>query len=37
MKNPPQILIVDDDKDFQEVLATKFKASGFSVITADNG
>ena len=37
MKNPPQILIVDDDKDFLEVLATKFKGSGFSVITVDNG
>ncbi|MEK7554978.1 MAG: response regulator [Patescibacteria group bacterium] len=33
----PKILIVDDDKDFLEVLATKFTASGFNVVTADNG
>ena len=32
-----KILIADDDKDFQEVLAAKFKASGFTVVTADNG
>lgn len=37
MRNPPLILIVDDDKDFQDVLAAKFKASGFNVVTADNG
>ena len=32
-----KILIVDDDKDFLEVLATKFTASGFGVVTAGNG
>ena len=37
MRNPPEILIVDDEKDFQEVLATKFKASGFAIETASDG
>ncbi len=37
MHNPPLILIIDDDKDFQEVLATKFKASGFEVATGSDG
>ncbi len=37
MKNPPQLLVVDDEKDFLEVLATKFRASGFEVITGLNG
>ncbi len=37
MKNPPQILLVDDEQDFLEVLATKFKASGFDIVTASNG
>ena len=32
-----KLLIVDDDKDFIEVLATKFKASGFEVFTAYDG
>lgn len=31
MHNPPLILIIDDDKDFREVLLTKFKSSGFEV------
>ena len=34
MRNLPLLLIVDDDKDFLEVLATKFKASAFEVVTA---
>ncbi len=37
MKNPPLLLIIDDDKDYMEVLTTKFKASGFSVETASDG
>lgn len=37
MANATKILIVDDDKDFQEVLATKFKAAGFEVSVADDG
>ncbi|HEY4475131.1 MAG TPA: response regulator [Candidatus Paceibacterota bacterium] len=37
MRNPPLILIVDDDKDFCEVLAAKFKASGFDVASAYDG
>ena len=37
MHTPPLILIIDDDKDFQEVLATKFKASGFGVAAAFDG
>jgi CheY-like chemotaxis protein len=37
MHNPPLILIADDDKDFLEVLATKFKAGGFEVQTAFDG
>lgn len=37
MANGIKILIVDDDKDFQEVLATKFKAAGFEVSTANDG
>ncbi len=37
MQNPPLLLIADDDKDFLEVLTTKFKASGFAVVTAVNG
>jgi CheY-like chemotaxis protein len=32
-----KILIVDDDKDFSEVLATKFKASGFDIAVANDG
>ena len=37
MAKPAKLLIVDDDKDFAEVLATKFKASGFEVTTASDG
>ncbi len=37
MRNPPLLLIIDDDKDFQEVLTTKFKASGFEVAKASDG
>lgn len=32
-----KVLIVDDDKDFSEVLSTKFKASGFEVAVAYDG
>jgi len=32
-----KLLIVDDDKDFREVLATKFTASGFEVTGAGDG
>ena len=37
MGNSPKILVVDDDKAFAEVLATKFKASGFEVAIAVDG
>jgi len=37
MNNPPRLLIVDDDKDFLEVLATKFRSSGFEVALAYDG
>ncbi|HDH31333.1 MAG TPA: response regulator [Candidatus Wolfebacteria bacterium] len=37
MKQPPLILIADDDTDFQEIVSTKLKESGFSVILAYNG
>jgi CheY-like chemotaxis protein len=37
MKHTPLILIVDDDRDFRELLETKFKASGFSVESAGDG
>lgn len=37
MRNPPRLLIVDDDKDFQEVLVTKFKSVGFEVFIANDG
>src|SRR3989344_3697124 len=37
MANPPKILIIDDEKDFLEVLATKFRSSGFEVSTAEDG
>ena len=37
MRNPPLILIIDDDKDYLDVLKTKFSSSGFSVETASDG
>ncbi len=37
MAQATKVLIVDDSKDFQEVLAIKFKAAGFEVATADDG
>ncbi|MEK7612093.1 MAG: response regulator [Patescibacteria group bacterium] len=37
MNNPPLLLIIDDDREFQEVLVSKFKASGFQVQIANDG
>ena len=37
MHNPPLVLVVDDDKDFQNVLVAKLAANGFEVVTADDG
>jgi len=37
MNTPPRILVVDDDKDFQDLLNTKLTSSGFEVQTAVNG
>jgi CheY-like chemotaxis protein len=37
MKNPPLILIADDDKDFKEVLSAKFLASGYQIAEASDG
>lgn len=37
MPNTHKILIVDDDKDFLEVLVTKFKARNYETYTALNG
>lgn len=37
MRNPALLLIVDDDKDFLDVLLTKFKATGFEVVGAHDG
>jgi CheY-like chemotaxis protein len=31
------ILLVDDDKDFQDVIATKLRASGFEIAVANDG
>ncbi len=33
----PKILIVDDDNDFREIIATKLLAAGFEVTQASNG
>jgi CheY-like chemotaxis protein len=33
----PKILLIDDDKDFREVVATKLKTGGFEVVDADDG
>lgn len=35
--NKPQILIVDDDKNFREIWRTKLISSGFNVLEAENG
>lgn len=37
MSHVPTILIVDDDKDFAEMLAVKLGAAGFHVERAENG
>lgn len=37
MRQPPLILIADDDADFLEIVSTKLKDSGFSVIEAQDG
>ncbi len=37
MRNPPLILIADDDPSFREIIATKLKTSGFWVAEAVDG
>ncbi len=37
MRNPPLLLVVEDDTDFLEVLTTKLSASGFTVSVARDG
>lgn len=37
IESPAKVLLVDDDLDFQGFLATKFRASGFEVYTANDG
>ena len=37
MRSPARILIVDDERDFLEVLVTKFQAAGFEVFGASDG
>lgn len=37
MDNRPVILVVDDDKDFRDVVVTKLRGSGFSVVEAEDG
>ena len=37
MKNPPLILIADDDQDFKEVLSAKFLQAGYTVAEAKDG
>ncbi len=34
MRNPPLILVVDDDENFSEIITTKLKASGFETAAA---
>ena len=34
MRNPPLILVVDDDENFSEIITTKLKASGFETAVA---
>lgn len=37
MKNPPLILIADDDRDFLEILSAKLLASGYEIAEATDG
>lgn len=37
MKNPPLILIADDDKDFKEILSAKLLAAGYQIAEAADG
>lgn len=37
MKNPPLILIADDDNDFKEVLSAKLLAAGYQLAEASDG
>jgi CheY-like chemotaxis protein len=37
MKNPPLILIADDDADFKEIISAKLLASGFQIAEASDG
>lgn len=37
MKNPPLILIADDDMDFKEILSAKLLAAGFQIAEAKDG
>ena len=37
MKNPPLILIADDDADFKEILSAKLLASGYQIAEAGDG
>jgi len=37
MKNPPLILIADDDPDFKEILSAKLLASGYQIAEAKDG
>jgi CheY-like chemotaxis protein len=37
MKNPPLILIADDDADFKEILSAKLLASGYQIAEANDG
>lgn len=36
-KEKPKVLVIDDDKDFREILSAKLKASGFEVEIATDG
>ncbi len=37
MKNPPLILIADDDSDFKEILSAKLLAAGYQIAEANDG
>lgn len=37
MRNPPLILVIDDDRDFRDIMSAKLKAVGFTAETAMNG